>query len=544
MRWLWTLLAAVVAVVCAPTAAHAGDAVRVVVRDVSGDGAPSARNALVRMLTAEADVHVVSRAYFAKVAGRLDLSPKDASAQKRLQRTLSVAAVIHGDVTESDAGVTLSVKFRGAGTDVVESQEISATTRRELAKKIEAEGWELLGPSIRDAAVPKPTQKRLVLLEVSGAKSGAVRAAIEKAFEKSESLLLVPESEAADAKPSEARKPKERALVAAALGATALLSAEVQGARPMKLKVVVLNGKNADELGDLELKGATAALLARSISAQLAKMVGPIVEGAEPPIPPREEPEDEPEDEAPPAAKPSSRPSPLEATLAFGIGTRNYRYSDDLFSALRAYKMGPTPLASLATRWYPAAHFTGGAAAHVGIAASFEQAFLIESRANGESYDTSARQWLLGLHGRLPLDSLELGADIGLGNHSFEVDDDPARPLVPDVSYQFVRLGIDARYRTSSWLLAGAIGYRHVTDAGAISTDEWFPRLSVAGLDAGAHVGLGVSEGLHLLVGVLYRRYGFSMNPEPGDPHVAGGALDSYISGWAGVGGELPGKGP
>ena len=51
------------------------------------------------------------------------------------------------------------------------------------------------------------------------------------------------------------------------------------------------------------------------------------------------------------------------------------------------------------------------------------------------------------------------------------------------------------------------------------------------GLDA--NLGLGVELGSSFeirLMGVL-QRYGFSFNPEPGDPRVAGGATDTYLSG-------------
>ena len=46
---------------------------------------------------------------------------------------------------------------------------------------------------------------------------------------------------------------------------------------------------------------------------------------------------------------------------------------------------------------------------------------------------------------------------------------------------------------------------------------------------AGIGVELGSSVEIRIL-GTL-QRYGFSFNPEPGDPKIAGGATDTYLSG-------------
>ncbi|MBK9000763.1 MAG: hypothetical protein IPM35_34000 [Myxococcales bacterium] len=541
IRRLLALLLGLALLLFAPGAARASDSVRVVVGELDGDDSPSVRNALVRLLLAQSGVELVSRAYFEKVAARLGASPKDARGKQAVCRALGVAVVLEGEIDQAEDGVSLTLRVRGADGEVAETQELAAKTQRALVKQITESGWQKLGAAISDAEPAKTGAKqRLVLAELSGPKAAEVRAALEKALGKSPSLELVPEAEAAVARPEEAQKPADRVLVAASLGASALLSGEVKVAGRTELTLRVLNGKNGDDLGEVTLKGAGLPGLRRAIDADLVKKLAPILAEAARPTPPREEAEEETLEDEPAPKQPTLRPSPLEAMLALRGGTRNFRYSDDLFGALRAYKMGPTPAAFVAVRWYPAAHFEGGPIAHVGIAASFEQAFLIESQADGETYPTTAREWQLGLHGRLPLGALELGADLGLGEHAFNVDDDPNFPVVPDVAYRFVRLGVDARYRAGSFSVGGSFGYRHVSEAGTVETAAWFPRLQVAGLDAGAFAGYAVIPRLDVLAGALYRRYWYSMNPEPGDRFIAGGALDSYISGWIGVGYQLP----
>lgn len=538
-RRLLTLIVALAALLLPARASADDEPARVVVGPISADDTPSVRNALVRLLLSKSSVELVSRVYFDKIASRLGVSPKDAKGQKRVCHALGVAVVLEGEIEDEEEGSSLTLRVRGADGEVLETQQLAAKTRAELVKKLGAEAWKELGPALRDAPAPQSGKKqRLALVALTGPKAPEVRAALEKALAKAPSLELVAEVELAETRPAE---PSERVELAAAHGAHALLAGEIKVAGPTELTLTVLNGKNGDDIGEVKLKGAGLPGLKRAIDADLLKKLGPIVAEAERPKPPREEAEEEEVQAAPPPEKPSKRPSPLEAVAALRAGTRNYRYSDDLFAALRAYKMGLTPAAFVGARWYPAAHFEGGAVAHVGLAASFEQAFLIESKVGDESYGTSAREWQLGLHGRLPLDALELGADLGLGEHSFNVDDDPNLPLVPDVSYRFMRFGVEGRYRAGSVSAGASFGYRHVTDAGTVATKAWFPRLDVAGLDAGGWAGYAVMPRLSLLAGVLYRRYWYSMNPEPGDRWVAGGALDSYISGWVGVGWELAG---
>ena len=123
------------------------------------------------------------------------------------------------------------------------------------------------------------------------------------------------------------------------------------------------------------------------------------------------------------------------------------------------------------------------------------------------------------------------------------VDDDPTLvpPVPPDVEYKFVRLGVDGRVHVQRALLGAHFGYRRIRDAGEIQQANWFPRSSVGGVDAGVLGGYEIVRGVDLIAGFDFRRYFYSMNPEPGDPNIAGGALDEYIAGWGGIEYRMPG---
>ena len=196
------------------------------------------------------------------------------------------------------------------------------------------------------------------------------------------------------------------------------------------------------------------------------------------------------------------------------------------------------------TRWYPAAHFVRGVPAHIGLAASYEQGLGLTSEdSSGESYATSTSEWYAGLRGRLPLGPHEAGAQLTYGKHTFRVEDTAANPLVPNTSYEYVRLGIDGRLRVSRVSIGVELGHRFVMSAGEIATRSWFPHAKASGFDAGVRAGFALVAGLEVVVGFDFRRYALSMNPEPGDANVAGGALDQYYGGWGGVAYRLDGAG-
>lgn len=229
----------------------------------------------------------------------------------------------------------------------------------------------------------------------------------------------------------------------------------------------------------------------------------------------------------------------LDASIGAASLLRLLDYSDDLFGALREYRLPLSALGALRVEAWPAARM-GGALSHFGLTASAEQSFLLKSGTKGgPSFSTNAQRITLGLAGRLPVQRAEvtLGAAYGWQDFSISGEGDPARPEIPNVTYRFLRAGaglrLDVKPRVA--LLASA-AYLHVLDSGQIATSDYFPRLTVAGVEAGAGAAWQFSAPWEVRVGVDYRRYFFSMHPEPGDRLIAGGALDNYVVATAALG--------
>lgn len=231
----------------------------------------------------------------------------------------------------------------------------------------------------------------------------------------------------------------------------------------------------------------------------------------------------------------------VELRAGFSWVSRRFFYTDNFKDRLRTYDMGLAPAPFADAEWYPGGDAIGSPSAHLGLVGHFEKSMgWTSKRASGERFDTSGHEWQLGVRGRMPVLPHQIGASLTYGNQAFEVDDDPRSPLVPDVSYKFLRLGFDARARFDEFSLGGHLAYRFILDAGAVESDEWFPRTSVGGLDLGAFVGYGLADEFDILAGVDYRRYFYTLNPEPGDRRVAGGALDQFVSLWLGLGYRIP----
>lgn len=230
--------------------------------------------------------------------------------------------------------------------------------------------------------------------------------------------------------------------------------------------------------------------------------------------------------------------------VAFDLGvylhlfSRKFRYNDDLYRLMRTYTLPLGPAFRVDGRWYPGAHFGDGFYAHVGFEFMYERAFGIDSkRADGELFPTHSRAWHVGLRGRLPLGDHEVSLGAGYGLHSFVVEpagpSQPGReiiPQVPGVSYRLLKLQAEGRLALVAGLRATVrAAWLQLLELGGIESELWFPRASGGGIEAEILLGYELDAGLEVRIGFDVRRYFFSMNPEVGDPFIAGGALDQYL---------------
>ena len=257
----------------------------------------------------------------------------------------------------------------------------------------------------------------------------------------------------------------------------------------------------------------------------------------------KEEPkEEEPVKTVEKTEEPSS-PNTAERPVALNLGVgaklfgRRFFYKDDIFKALSKYTLPVGPALQLEADWYPGAHFTTGVAANIGLSVGFNYALGISSVANdGTRYGTSALRLRAGLIGRLTFGRIQLLPQVGYVMQTYSIAsgaNGAAKPNIPDVSYSILRAGLGTRISLIGPLgVTAGFNYQAPLSTGEISSTAYFPRLKAGGLDGNFGVAIGpLFNRVEVRLGVEYIRYWYSMNPEPGDASVAGGALDDSFGG-------------
>jgi hypothetical protein len=207
---------------------------------------------------------------------------------------------------------------------------------------------------------------------------------------------------------------------------------------------------------------------------------------------------------------------------------RRYRYNDDLDARLRPFDLVANAVGVFASyrplKNMPGFAVQGGGELAVGVNGSRTPDMM--------EYPTSTLEWNAGVGYRFHIKSLRFGLAAAFGEHRFNIDDDMAAmgELIPDTTYRYLRGGLDALVPLDKrWKLTFAGGYRFLVGTGDLDDAAWFPHSSGAGLDFAAGADLVVTRWLRFYGRVDMRRYFFSMNPEPGDPWIAGGAVDQYL---------------
>jgi len=231
----------------------------------------------------------------------------------------------------------------------------------------------------------------------------------------------------------------------------------------------------------------------------------------------------------------------LELALGARGFSRNLAYNDQVSPGLRQYQLpiGPAAVASIA--FYPLALATNGPAAGIGLVAEIEQAVGTSSQIsaesaypNGATFPTSMHEFAGGIRYRIPVDSLQIGLTVTGGEHAFWFVSgggaDRSQLGIPNMAYQFVRGGLDARVAvTSAFSLGAGAGYRHVLNQGGqISRD--FPHLTVTGVDVGVRAAYAFTSSIEARLQADLRRYFYDMHSVRGDSLIAGGAVDQYLS--------------
>jgi hypothetical protein len=343
-------------------------------------------------------------------------------------------------------------------------------------------------------------------------------------------------------------------LAAAHRLAVVIVCASGGTARAPTAKVTVYGGASGDVIAIVDAKGP-AGQAGGKIATELWKKHGRAMVAA--PQAREAEPEREPEPEPTVAAAPErkrdgdkrpaasasasakvelgvsaeGRPAARGSRLTIAVEERPFwrrlRYKDDLDSVLRtsdlvANAVGITAsVAPLAKQ--PALLVEGHVEFGIGINGS--------RTSDGQTFGTSASEGFLGASYRRRFGTIAASAALSYGQQSFAVDDDELMAeLIPDVSYSFVRLAVNgSRPITKRWTANASAGYRKLLGTGDLEDAEWFPRSTGSGVEAAAGVEVGLTKRIRGYARLDVRRYFFALNPEPGDPFVAGGMTDDYF---------------
>lgn len=421
-------------------------------------------------------------------------------------------------------------------------------------------------------------KKAIAVGIIEGPQGGPTRKRVLKKLKDSKKYEI---TDAEDLRP-DADKSAYSAM-AQALQVEAIVVGKTSKKLDLTLSVIGPDGKLIKEV---KLKGGSGPALEKAIDKDLEPGIAAVLGGAAKPpekeAPPEDEEEegpppdeaeedeeedkgestkDEDEDEGEePEAVDDSKPGrrPIEVTVAGKIYSRNFDYSEPYYGPIFPYKLAAAPAVAFNARVYPFAFSRDDALGNLGIMAKFE--FGIATKTNYQEttmggptvtypLNTGMSEWQVGLRGRLPVGPHELGVFGLYGAHAFVLVGDegppPERPnpLVPDVSYQFLRVGFDARLRFGKFTLGSHFSPRFLTSMANIDQDYWwYPGATGSGIDFGGFLAFELFRFMDVAAGADYVRYGFDFNGIPSDAmlpnsnarSIAGGATDVYLGGWLG----------
>jgi hypothetical protein len=426
----------------------------------------------------------------------------------------------------------------------------------------------------------------VAVLPIDGPNTTKVRAAAITALSKQKrKVKTAPKSdvdaavEQADADPNSATG---RVAIARQLTASALVGGEMRKrGKTMELRLSAYDGASGEALGSATFKGKPAAVQ-RQVRQRLWTKLGKAIAKGRPPAPEtataaaaatkrppaapeaaaqdelEEEPLEEFEEETPSehveteavAERPSGEQeeartqNPLELSATVRLMTRSYRYNDAVEPEPAEHTLNATPALRLEARWYPAAHFTTGVIANLGLDLYAQMMWPVPTDSPVGEIDTSSTAFGIAARFRIPLGSHELGILAGYSTFGYYFEDaENAQAQVPSVTYGSIRLGGDARFQITDSISAGLqAAYLLVQGFGELGTAAWWPDVTGSGIELEVRGGYAISKPLELTLSFGLTRYGMSLNPSSDNPamtvadmRAVGGLTDQYWHGSLGI---------
>lgn len=236
-----------------------------------------------------------------------------------------------------------------------------------------------------------------------------------------------------------------------------------------------------------------------------------------------------------PPRREGNPPDALQFRLGSRIFQRSLTWTDDLFKQLSTYGLPAAPAVAVEARFFPGALFTSGVLANVGVAAAFEQSLGVRSTdSEGEAYATGAMRFRIGALARIPISRVTLMPHAGWSMQAFtiaETSTNGTPRLLPNVRYGTLRAGLLAGVQLIGPLaLEAGAAYQFVLSAGQLASTGYFPKTTAGGADFEVAAVLRLTRHFEVRLSAEYLRFWMSLNVKPGDPWIAGGALDEYKS--------------
>ena len=505
----------------------------VAVLPFDGDDSGALNQAVKEALASEG-CRTIDEAKLRRTAKRLRVRLGSTKGYQRIAKRLSVDLFIAGQLQKQGRRWVLDIKaYDNNGTQLA-SADWKSSQKNKLTRLARRKAYSLL----QGALEPVVESSRIAVAPFEGPQNKQVRSYVLRALKK-QGYETVAQSEYEEALlqiGGSLTSEQDYVTLATELKANAIVTGQVaKRGRGYKVQIQVHNGENGQELGSSSWTARRGRGL-RTIRTSFNRRLGDAIATSSPPQEPEPEPmAEEPQEEVDEGPSGAHRYAALDAGAGMRIFSRNLSYTDDINNSLRGYEVFPAFAVSVALDWFPGAHFTDSALAHFGLTGSFDTTLGLSSSTESGTADfpTSMTAFSIGAIGRIPIDDLHLLIDFTYGSQRFEIEDADAltpRPDIANVNYGFLRAGVGARYALSDrFALLGKFGYRFVMSSGEIGEQDYFPRVSIGALDLDLGAGFRIWKGLEARASLYMQRYFMSMNSEPGDMRVAGGATDQYF---------------
>jgi hypothetical protein len=218
------------------------------------------------------------------------------------------------------------------------------------------------------------------------------------------------------------------------------------------------------------------------------------------------------------------------------VGMRLFRrtltFNQDVLGNVPSYEL-PTGF-SLTTgfAWFPISEMTTQVGGRIGLVGDFHYAPAINSTmGNMEEIGTDAWGMQVGVRFDFVSGKHLVALGMGFGRDDFTVQDTSLN-AVPGVSYEFFGIDMSARVHLAHPVtMLAQVGYQHLMSLGQIGSHRYFPHATGRGLNASLGFSFELVPSLEVTATFDYHRYFLTMNPEVGDPYIAGGALDERMGG-------------